>query len=622
MINTLHIPLTRGQVSVVSMEDLNRVESEGPWQAIWSDKWYACNGQGIKMHRFIMNAPDGVEVDHVDGNGLNNERGNLRISTRLEGAKNRKVNRTSRSGYRGVHRRKDGRFRVHVASNGKRGWHGTFNTLKEAVDKQIEVSKYLHGSFFRISNLDIDPPVDTPLPNPKKNRTNFIGVRKNGPNFQAYVTCGGKTLILGQFETSKKAAIARDEKAKTLKSPKIKLNFPLVAISILLLFTNTGYSVLPVVDYAGNIQNEINAIKGYILQGYQYIKEGEIDINTNLTALRELQQVENEILQLARMGDPTMLITLPGISNIVTLEQIYQQFQKDVADLTALANPANVTVDYQQILQQYGLTGFNGFTSGWGIKTSVPNFMIQFDQSSYDVSYAASQKIQTLVTQKQALSTQRDQAMALESAATDTETRTRYHNQVMSLSAAIADINASIDQAIHLQNLQQQQIQAARGLNQTSNTLQAASIFQQDAENGVASMTGAPGIQGNGTVVGNSSEFGYVDNPAIGGTGDPGTSGSWNVGAGGANIGDKTSTGISLPLATEVAMFGSEQAALGQAVMVTNNNNGQSVATTIVDVGPGSQAVAAGNIVDLTYGTASALGTEGRSTNVTVSKVQ
>lgn len=395
------------------------------------------------------------------------------------------------------------------------------------------------------------------------------------------------------------------------------------SIFILMLLVSNAGATLPVVDYAGNIQNEINAVKSYILQGYSYVKEGEIDINTNLTALRELQQVENEILQLARMGDPTMLITLPGISNIVTLEQIYKQFQKDVTDLTALANPANVTVAYQQILQQYGLTGFNGFTSGWGIKTSVPNFMIQFDQSSYDVSYAASQKIQTLVTQKQTLSTQRDQAIAAESTATDSETRTRYHNQVMSLSAAIADINASIDQAIHLQNLQQQQIQAARGLNQTSNTLQAAASFQQDAENGVASMTGAPGIQGNGTVVGNSSEFGYVDNPAIGGTGDPGTSGSWDVGAGGANIGNKTSTGISLPLATEVAMFGSEQSALGQSVVVTNNSTGQSVSTTIVDVGPGSQAVAEGNIVDLTYGTARSLGIPvGQNSNVTVSRSQ
>jgi hypothetical protein len=392
---------------------------------------------------------------------------------------------------------------------------------------------------------------------------------------------------------------------------------------ILILWAIPVKAVIPVSDYVLTLQSELNSIKGYILQGYQYVKEGETAINTQLTALRELQQVENEILELARMGDPKMLITLPGISNIMTLAQIYQQFQQDVRDLTALANPANVTVAYQQILQQYGLTSFNGFTSGWGIKTSVPNFMIQFDQSSYDVSYAASQKIQTLVTQKKTLTTQRDQAIAAEAAATDTETRTRYHNQAMSLSAAIADLNASIDQAIHLQSLQQQQIQAARGLYRTSNTLQASALFQQDAENGVASLSGAPGLQGNGTVVGNSSEFGYVDNPAIGGTGDPGTSGSWDVGAGGAQIGEKTSTGISLPLATEVAMFGSEQAALGQNVVVTNNATGVSTVTQVVDVGPGASAVAQGNIVDLTYGTARSLGIPvGQNSNVTVSKSQ
>jgi hypothetical protein len=80
-------------------------------------------------------------------------------------------------------------------------------------------------------------------------------------------------------------------------------------------FTLKVNATLPVVDYAGNIQNEINAIQAYIKQGLQYVEE-------HTTALKEIQQVENEIVQLQRMGSPSSLMQLPGVSNIQTLATI------------------------------------------------------------------------------------------------------------------------------------------------------------------------------------------------------------------------------------------------------------------------------------------------------------
>jgi hypothetical protein len=104
-----------------------------------------------------------------------------------------------------------------------------------------------------------------------------------------------------------------------------------------------------------------------------------------------------------------------------------------------------------------------------------------------------------------------------------------------------------------------------------------------------------------------SSEFGYVDDPAHGGSGDPGTTGNWYTGAGGQWIGGQDSNGISLPAATEIAIYGSTQAAQNQPVQVVDTTTGNSVVTTIVDVGPGSAAVSRGVGVDLTWGTARAL---------------
>jgi hypothetical protein len=105
-----------------------------------------------------------------------------------------------------------------------------------------------------------------------------------------------------------------------------------------------------------------------------------------------------------------------------------------------------------------------------------------------------------------------------------------------------------------------------------------------------------------------SSEFGYVDDPAHGGSGDPDTTGNWYTGAGGQFIGGQDSNGISLPVATEVAVWGSTQAAQNQPVQVINTATGNSIVTTIVDVGPGSAAVSRGVGVDLTWGSARALG--------------
>jgi hypothetical protein len=116
------------------------------------------------------------------------------------------------------------------------------------------------------------------------------------------------------------------------------------------------------------------------------------------------------------------------------------------------------------------------------------------------------------------------------------------------------------------------------------------------------------GIQSGAAITTMASEFGYVDNPAIAGSGDPGTTGNWYTGAGGAYIGGQDSTGVSLPASTEIALYGSTAAAMGQPVEVIDTDTGQSVVTQLVDVGPGQSRQAAGYGADITYGSARQLG--------------
>lgn len=106
------IKLTQGKYALVDNKDFEYLNQ-------W--KWFAYNSRGkfyarrnsfnqqtkkqyvIHMHKVIMvKIPKGKEIDHINGNGLNNQRNNLRFATRFQNMMNRKLNSNNKSGYKGV----------------------------------------------------------------------------------------------------------------------------------------------------------------------------------------------------------------------------------------------------------------------------------------------------------------------------------------------------------------------------------------------------------------------------------------------------------------------------------------------------------------------------------------
>jgi len=90
------IKLTKKQVALVDdsdYEELNRFK----WHArktvktFYAERTFTIgNGKrkNVFMHRYIMQTPKGFDTDHIDGNGLNNQRSNLRVCTRSENLRN------------------------------------------------------------------------------------------------------------------------------------------------------------------------------------------------------------------------------------------------------------------------------------------------------------------------------------------------------------------------------------------------------------------------------------------------------------------------------------------------------------------------------------------------------
>lgn len=126
---------------------------------VWFDGSYARIKEG-RIHRIIASrafgeVPEGLYVDHIDGDRLNNRRGNLRIVTPQQSAANQ-APRGGASSYRGVHQGQNGRWVAQLCSGGVRWCLGTYDTEEEAAKAYDEKAKEVHGEFARLNLTTIE----------------------------------------------------------------------------------------------------------------------------------------------------------------------------------------------------------------------------------------------------------------------------------------------------------------------------------------------------------------------------------------------------------------------------------------------------------------------------------
>lgn len=97
----------------------------------------------VSMHRLILGLPSS-EIDHINRNGLDNRKSNLRFCTKAENQRNRV--RVNKFGYRGVYWH-SGRFACQIQLDGKRVHRYGFATAELAAREYDKLSKELHGEF-------------------------------------------------------------------------------------------------------------------------------------------------------------------------------------------------------------------------------------------------------------------------------------------------------------------------------------------------------------------------------------------------------------------------------------------------------------------------------------------
>ena len=147
------IALSRGLSAVVDDQEYATL-SQYKWSVLSSGnrKVYAVssiNGKHILMHRFILGLSDrNSHADHIDGDGLNNQRENLRICTNAENLRNRGRNKKNASGFKGVYKWSNRDKWAAKIMLSRKSYHlGTFGSPEEAARAYDRAAREHHGSF-------------------------------------------------------------------------------------------------------------------------------------------------------------------------------------------------------------------------------------------------------------------------------------------------------------------------------------------------------------------------------------------------------------------------------------------------------------------------------------------
>ena len=133
--------------TIIDLEDVDKVKIY---------KWYmnpvgyvGNRGKNIGLlHRFIVNAPNDMVVDHINHNKLDNRKENLRICTQKQNMRNQSIRKDNKSGYTGVYFVENkNKWVAQIRINGKTKHLGYYNEMKNAIKARKEAEIKYFGEY-------------------------------------------------------------------------------------------------------------------------------------------------------------------------------------------------------------------------------------------------------------------------------------------------------------------------------------------------------------------------------------------------------------------------------------------------------------------------------------------
>ena len=155
--NIAYVPLTQGYEAIIDAADALKIASWNWYALAKPTAVYAVRGdtstgkrREVRLHRAIMTGLDGLEVDHINGDGLDNRRSNLRAATHAQNSRNSRTPKNNTSGFKGVILDKPtGKWRAQIRLDGAQKHLGYFVTPEDAHTAYCKASAELHGEYGR-----------------------------------------------------------------------------------------------------------------------------------------------------------------------------------------------------------------------------------------------------------------------------------------------------------------------------------------------------------------------------------------------------------------------------------------------------------------------------------------
>lgn len=226
------IPLTQGKFAIVDDEDYEWLNQ---WKWYYSPSLhtgYAVRGvyardkctTTTRMHRQILNLSLPKQyADHINGNGLDNRRQNLRVVSPQQNAINTRKRHSATSKYKGVSLLPSKEWKAAIILSGESLYLGSFQNELDAARAYDSAAHHFHGDLVHL-NLDTETPLKyNGVSRKRKYSTNTSGYRGVGQRYSgkwyASISVNGKSKWLGTFDIAKDAAMAYDKAAREIFGP-------------------------------------------------------------------------------------------------------------------------------------------------------------------------------------------------------------------------------------------------------------------------------------------------------------------------------------------------------------------------------------------------------------------
>ena len=234
------IPLTQGRQARVSDSDYPTL-SQFKWR--YTSGGYAArtvrdHGRTLTvyLHRFLLDAQPGQQIDHRNGDKLDCRRENLRLATGAENQRNKRVSANSRTGLKGVAPYR-GKFHARIRVDGRRIHLGYWPDAETAALVYDAAARRFHGEFAYLNFPDcpalpqIEERLDRVLyarqtfePKASLGKSRYRGVYSERRKWRAKISVGGRDFHLGYFESELEAAEAYNHAALLYHGSRAKLN--------------------------------------------------------------------------------------------------------------------------------------------------------------------------------------------------------------------------------------------------------------------------------------------------------------------------------------------------------------------------------------------------------------